>query len=162
MFQTKLLIVVFVWLRTKTCTLGKNFFEKFCKVIVQRANKHLKTFFYPPPPPPKKEKKPWDLTWHFYLYLVSYRARHVLLSSDKIANEKFVTTYAKTTNARVEFEWKKKKKLLRANGRCKAAKKEFTREPAESYKFISLVQARQIGSANVFPTGTNYSDLKRD
>ena len=41
-----------------------------------------------------------------------------------------------------------KKKLLRANGRCKAAKKEFTRVPAGSYKFISLVQARQIGSAN--------------
>ena len=29
----------------------------------------------------------------------------------------------------------------------KAAKKEFTRVPAGSYKFISLVQARQIGSA---------------
>ena len=40
------------------------------------------------------------------------------------------------------------KKLLRANGRCKAAKKEFTCVPAGSYKFITLVQARQIGSAN--------------
>ena len=41
-----------------------------------------------------------------------------------------------------------KKKLLRANGRCKAAKKEFTRVLAGSDKFISLVQARRIGSAN--------------
>ena len=40
------------------------------------------------------------------------------------------------------------KKLLRDNGRCKAAKKEFAQVPAGSYKFISLVQARQIGSAN--------------
>ena len=39
-------------------------------------------------------------------------------------------------------------KLLRANRRCKAAKKEFMRVPVGSYKFISLVQARQIGSAN--------------
>ena len=44
--------------------------------------------------------------------------------------------------------WNLNKKLLRANGRCKAAKKEFTGVPAGSYKFISLVQARQIGSAN--------------
>jgi len=32
--------------------------------------------------------------------------------------------------------WNLNKKLLRANGRCKAAKKEFTRMPAGSYKFI--------------------------
>ena len=83
-----------------------------------------------------------------FLLLLSFvyirTARHVRHSSDKIANKKFVITYAKTTNAHAEFE---NKKLLRANGRCKAAKKELTRLPAESYKFISLVQARQIGSA---------------
>ena len=46
---------------------------------------------------------------------------------------------------RAEFELKL---YLHANGRCKAAKKEFTRVPAGSYQFISFVQARQIGSAN--------------
>ena len=39
-------------------------------------------------------------------------------------------------------------KLLRANRRCKADKKQFMRVPAGSYKFISLVQAHQIGSEN--------------
>ena len=39
-------------------------------------------------------------------------------------------------------------KLLRDNGRCKAAKKKFAHVPAGSYKLISLVQARQIWSAD--------------
>ena len=55
------------------------------------------------------------------------------------------------------------KKLLRDNGRYDAAKKKFALVPAGSYELISLVQARQIGSADdkiFFPTGTNYSDLK--
>ena len=36
------------------------------------------------------------------------------------------------------------KKLLRANGRCKAAKKEFTRVPAGSYKFIFLRKTNAV------------------
>ena len=49
---------------------------------------------------------------------------HVRHSSDKIANKKFVTTYAKTTNARAEFEPKnycvppEDVKLLRRNLRA--------------------------------------------
>ena len=39
-------------------------------------------------------------------------------------------------------------KLFGENGRCKAAKKKFARVSAGSYKLISLVQARQIGSAD--------------
>ena len=39
------------------------------------------------------------------------------------------------------------KKLLRDNGRCNAAKKKLVHVPAVSYKFISLVQARQVRSA---------------
>ena len=37
---------------------------------------------------------------------------------------------------------------MRAYGSSKAAKKEFACVPAGSYKFITLVQARQVGSAN--------------
>ena len=41
-----------------------------------------------------------------------------------------------------------KKTIACRNGRCKAVKKEFTRLLAGSYEFISLIQDRQIGSAN--------------
>ena len=56
--------------------------------------------------------------------------------SDKIANKKFVTTYVYNYK-RARRIWIKK--LLRDNGRCKAAKKEFERVPVGSYKFVSLV-----------------------
>ena len=42
------------------------------------------------------------------------------------------------------------KKLLRDNKRCNAAKKKLAHVPAVSFKFISLVQARQVRSANDF------------
>ena len=65
----------------------------------------------------------------------------MLHSLDKIANEKFVTPYADTDiYTRAEFEsdaiaWQ-------------AAKEKFARVPAGSYKLITVVQARQTGSAN--------------
>ena len=57
------------------------------------------------------------------------------------------------------------KKLLHDNGRCNAAKKKLARVPAVSYKLISLVQARQVRSANDFSHGHKiriYSNLKQD
>ena len=59
---------------------------------------------------------------------------------DKIANKKFVTAYAdRDIYTRAEFEsdaiaWQEKEK--------------FARVPAGSYKLITVVQARQTGSAN--------------
>ena len=49
------------------------------------------------------------------------------------------------------------KKLLRGNGRCNGAKKKLAHVPVVSYKFISLVHARQVRSAiMIFLIGTIY------
>ena len=53
----------------------------------------------------------------------------------KLPNEKFVTVYVYTTNARTQ---NLNHKLLRDNERCKVAKKKFARIPAGNYKLKFL------------------------
>ena len=78
-------------------------------------------------------------------YLPTYLSIYLSLSQIKSPTKSLLQH---TLGLQTSAQNVNKKTVLRANGRCKAAKKEFTRVPAGSYKFISLVQARQIGSAN--------------